>query len=546
MSINPMSMGISNNYSVGRISGSKAPAEQTSAPAVASAEDSVQLSEAHDRQIASPKMDAIKSAPSSLQADSGAPAKADEKPSALTKETEAKPEHHAEFRNAEAQEQSSDASTWDIANEKYSKDVTALTNSLGDQINNATIAMGTDKDDKITVSVNQNGSIVVTVNDKTMKPVSPKSSIFIDGGKGNDTIIVDPKVTVPLHITGGLGNDTIIGGSGNDTIIDNYGANTIDGGAGDDIIIANGLDLYFWSDGNTINGGDGNDYIEGSNVKDKLSGGNGYDVIYGLGGNDEIHGGAGNDYLDGGKGNDIIYGDAGNDNIIGGKGNDQLYGGSGDDQLIGASGHDTISGDEGSDRIISDGHDSITSDKDDADVQTIASKRVPSKFKAEGTNIESARIESDLEMLANTEHGHMMFDKITATRHKVTIAPDKNNSGSACGNDDGREIPGYGSDSFIRYSTNKVSLDIDVPWNDRAPIVSLYHEMCHAYNAALGDMNTKFYDRDGRKVTGWSTGTLGAEYQAMGVDNPSVKPNPHLLTENSMRELLGFQHRDEY
>ncbi len=546
MSINPVAMGISNNYSVSGVSGSKAPAEQTSAPAAASAEDSVQLSEAHDRQSASPKMDAIKSSPSPAKADSDAPDKAAEKPSALAKETEAKPEHHAEFRNARPQEQSSDANTWNIANEKYSKDVTALTNSLGDQINNGTIAMGTDKDDKITVTVNQNGSLVVTINDKTMKPVSPKSSIFIDGGKGNDTITVDPKVTVPLQITGGLGNDTIIGGSGNDTIIDSYGANTIDGGAGDDIIIANGLDLPMWVAGNTINGGDGNDYIEGSNVKDKLSGGNGYDVIYGLGGNDEIRGGAGNDYLDGGKGNDTIYGDDGNDNIIGGKGNDQLYGASGDDLLIGASGHDTISGDEGRDKVISDGHDSITGDNDDADVQKIGSKRVPGSFKADGTNIENARIESDLEMLANTEHGQMMFDRITATRHKVTITPDKNNSGSACGADNGRELPGYGSDAAIKYSTNKVSLEIDAPWNERAPIISLYHEMCHAYNAARGDMSTKFYDKDGRQVAGWSTGTMGAEYQAMGVDNPSVKPNPHLLTENGMRELLGFQHRDEY
>ena len=546
MNINPISMGISNNSGVSGISGSKSPAEQTSAPAAASAEDSVQLSEAHDRQITSPKFDAVKSALSPSQADSGAPAKADEKPSALAEETEAKPEPHAEFRNAEAQEQSGDAGTWNIANEKYSKDVTALTNSLGDQINDAAIGMGTDKDDKITVTVNQNGSIAVTINDKTMQPVSPKSSLFIDGGKGNDTIIVDPKVTVPLHITGGQGSDTIIGGSGNDTIIDNYGANTIDGGAGNDIIIANGLDLPMWAAGSTVNGGDGNDYIEGSSVKDKLSGGNGYDVIYGLGGKDEIHGGAGNDYLDGGKGSDTVYGDAGSDNIIGGKGSDQLYGGSGDDLLIGASGHDTISGDEGSDKVISDGRDSITSDKDDADVQTIASKRVPGNFKAEGTNIESARIKSDLEMLANTEHGQMMFDKISASRHKVTIAPDKNNSGSACVSYVGRELPGYGSDSSIRYSTNKVSLEIDAPWNDRAPIVSLYHEMCHSYNAALGNMNTKFYDKDGLRVTGWSTGTMGLEYQAIGVDNPSVEPNPHLLTENGMRELLGFRQRDEY
>ena len=179
-------------------------------------------------------------------------------------------------------------------------------------------------------------------------------------------------------------------------------------------------------------------------------------------------------------------------------------------------------------------------------MQTIATKQVPANFIAQGDDIQRARTESDLETLAHIEHGHMMFDEIAATGHQVTIGHDVANEGSYCSSGAGRTEPGVGSDSHINYSTTKVSLRGGMPWAERAPIISMYHEMCHSYNAAVGDMNTNFYDETGKQVSGWSEGTKGVEYQAMGVDNPSVKPNPHLLTENGMRELFGFQHRDEY
>ncbi|MDO5296329.1 MAG: M91 family zinc metallopeptidase [bacterium] len=552
MSINPMSMGISTNYSVSGVAAGRvqtAQAEQAS-PAVSG--DSVQLGHGDDGLSPSPA--AAQFSPASLAAETSASPSSASASSQPQIRDEAQPSASSSSdsaKSAKTEDSFGGADIWHIAGESSSsEDTAALAKTVDGGFEKARIALGTDGDDTITVTMNESGNLVVTVNDEQSEfsPRDPNGMLLvIDGGKGNDTIIVDKKVTVPLRLTGGQGDDTIVGGSGNDIIIDNYGSNKIDGGAGDDIIIAHGLDLPANGQGSTINGGTGRDYIEGSNAKDILSGGDGYDVIYGLGGDDEIHGGAGNDYLDGGEGDDTISGDEGNDNLVGGKGNDILSGGAGDDLLIGASGHDTMSGDAGRDRVISNGSgDQIASDSDDAPVQTIASMEVPANFEAQGDDIERTRIESDLETLAHTEHGQMMFSEIAATGHQVTIGQDTENEGSYCASGGGRSDPGVGSDSHINYSTTKVALRSNTPWAERAPIVSMYHEMCHSYNAAVGDMDTKFYDASGRQVSGWSEGTKGVEYQAMGVDNPSVKPNPHLLTENGLRELFGHVHRDRY
>ena len=413
----------------------------------------------------------------------------------------------------------------------------------------AVICTGTAGDDTIKVTMNDNGSLLININgESTMYPGSVIPRLIIDGGRGNDTITVDEKVNVSLRITGGEGNDFIIAGSGSDVIVDNYGANHIEGGAGNDRIIAHGLDGQTNAKGwaNELHGGEGDDYLEGGNGRDLMHGGAGYDVLYGLGGNDELHGDAGNDYLDGGEGNDLLEGGAGNDNLIGGKGNDVLRGGEGDDLLIGASGNDTLEGGQGSDKAISNGSgDTIVGDTQDVPVQTIATATVPASFSSEGTDLERARIDSDLETLAHIEQGQMMFAEVDKTGHSVSIG--KTTQGSSCSSGVGNSQPGVGSDSHVNSNTTKIALSGKVPWADRAPIVSMYHEMCHSYNAATGTMIHQRYDYDGTPLPPHSTeGPKGLEYQAMGVDNPSVKANPTLLTENSLRNLFGFTHRDEY
>ncbi|MFN4242063.1 MAG: calcium-binding protein [Tepidisphaerales bacterium] len=82
-----------------------------------------------------------------------------------------------------------------------------------------------------------------------------------------------------------------------------------------------------------VSGGDGNDLLLGSE---------GEDTLIGDGGNDRLYGGAGHDLLVGGSGHDDLRGDAGDDQLFGNKGNDQLDGGSGSDFLDGGTGHNRL------------------------------------------------------------------------------------------------------------------------------------------------------------------------------------------------------------
>jgi Ca2+-binding RTX toxin-like protein len=163
-----------------------------------------------------------------------------------------------------------------------------------------------------------------------------------------------------VSITGGSGNDTLIGGSVNDILT---------GGAGDD----------------SLSGGEGND---------ALTGGLGADVLLGEGGNDalkfdnfdtSVQGGAGLDTatVTGATGglslnllssqletvsaaastfNNLfdatgatwavsITGGSGNDTLIAGNLNDKLTGGAGNDLLVGGLGNDTLTGGDGVDTI---------------------------------------------------------------------------------------------------------------------------------------------------------------------------------------------------
>jgi Ca2+-binding RTX toxin-like protein len=80
-------------------------------------------------------------------------------------------------------------------------------------------------------------------------------------------------------LSGGIGNDRIVGGGGPDLL---------DGAAGGDSLI----------------GGGGEDLLTGGAGKDRLSGGGAPDVIYGGGGRDKLNGGAAKDGCSGGGGRD--------------------------------------------------------------------------------------------------------------------------------------------------------------------------------------------------------------------------------------------------
>jgi Ca2+-binding RTX toxin-like protein len=80
-----------------------------------------------------------------------------------------------------------------------------------------------------------------------------------------------------------------------------------------------------------LSGGTGNDRIIGSGGPDLLDGGLGVDALIGGGGEDLLIGAAGRDRLNGGAAPDVLYGGAGRDKLNGGRAKDGCNGGGGRD-----------------------------------------------------------------------------------------------------------------------------------------------------------------------------------------------------------------------
>lgn len=192
----------------------------------------------------------------------------------------------------------------------------------------------------------------------------------ISGGSGNDTIV------------GTFGNDSIVGGLGNDSISSLDGNDTVTGGFGSDwVSLGAGNDKYLGTLDDTLNGADGNDTIDGGLGDDTIQNDSGDDqILLGDGkdqclcinrdssadgaegeGNDTIYGGAGNDSVDGGEGDDYLIGESGDDTLEGGwgsqdhPGSDIYFGGTGSDSIVGKTGAEIIVGGDDGDHLESDG-----------------------------------------------------------------------------------------------------------------------------------------------------------------------------------------------
>ncbi len=210
--------------------------------------------------------------------------------------------------------------------------------------------------------------------------------VIISGGDGNDVLIGSRDRETLL---GGDGMDLLEGRGGNDRLDGNAGADTLNGDEGDDTLNGGtGNDLLTGSFGNdsisgngdvdTLIGNEGNDTLQGGLSDDLLDGGAGNDSLLGQEGRDTLLGSSGNDTLDGGKnndtlrghagadklrgddGDDLIFGNGGNDELVGGDGNDTLQGGAGNDGLSGQDGDDLMQGNQGRDALVGgDGNDTL-------------------------------------------------------------------------------------------------------------------------------------------------------------------------------------------
>jgi Ca2+-binding RTX toxin-like protein len=181
------------------------------------------------------------------------------------------------------------------------------------------------------------------------------SRVQVTAFAGNDRVDLSA-LAIPSGVSGGDGNDTLIGSQAGDTL---------DGGnANDSLIGANGNDLLLGGSGHdNLNGNNGNDTLDGGIGPDRLSGGAGIDTA-------DYHTRTGalrlsidNVTNDGEAGEadnlvvdlEVILGGAGNDSIVGGANAETIFGDGGDDTLRGGNGNDYLNGGPGKDRVFGDG-----------------------------------------------------------------------------------------------------------------------------------------------------------------------------------------------
>jgi Ca2+-binding RTX toxin-like protein len=185
----------------------------------------------------------------------------------------------------------------------------------------------------------------------------------VTGGAGNDWLVGDSADNV---LIGNGGDDWLQGMGGGDTFVGGTGSNRMEGGKGNDMYVltpsggdtitdtggTNALDFsnatsgvkvdlhHRTGDSQTLDAAGDTLRIKGTITN--LTGSAFADTLTGNELANTIHGGAGNDVINGGGGADMLYGDAGNDELHGG-GNTTLIGGAGNDTLIARSIGDKVS-----------------------------------------------------------------------------------------------------------------------------------------------------------------------------------------------------------
>jgi len=174
----------------------------------------------------------------------------------------------------------------------------------------------------------------------------------ITGGAGNDTLVGSDLAANIL--IGNDGNDVLQGLGGGDSLQGGVGEDFLDGGTGNDTLAAGG-------DADTVSGGSGADAIDAGDGNDTIDGGDQNDTIdTGLGGADVAQGGLGDDtitdpatggQLDGGLGDDTITSTGGGATLFGREGSDLLNGGAAADALKGGDGSDILQGGGGDDTL---------------------------------------------------------------------------------------------------------------------------------------------------------------------------------------------------
>lgn len=230
------------------------------------------------------------------------------------------------------------------------------TNARGTIINDDFVDLEYSVRDAQTISavMHWNGHFQITIDSVVQTDVAPTTvrSLVIRGADGNDSINLTglsrntyPNLT-SIILSGGAGNDTIIGSNFNDVISGGAGDDSLSGGGGTDRLVEEiaapsdpavvsmvklartdlktkytmtglGSDTIADIEEMSLAGSEGKDKIDVKKFRGSVT-------LSGNGGNDTLIGGAGNDSLDGGEGNDKLTGNGGTNQLDGGNGTDYV------------------------------------------------------------------------------------------------------------------------------------------------------------------------------------------------------------------------------
>lgn len=402
-----------------------------------------------------------------------------------------------------------------------------------------------------------------------IKPSSQKQVMVLNTREGADTLYVADGLENPVVIHSGPGNDylcvggrhtTLLTGKGNDTIKITSGICNLDAGSGDDSI-------HISSTATTrIYAGDGDDRVQTGSGLGFIDGGPGHDVITGGSGHNILSGGDGNDVINAGTGTHVIYPGLGHDLVNRLKPIDTVY--SQADTTMAAITHaqrrewmleklNTLPLPP-AEQIMA----VLMPDDPDAIHHTPVAASDAGKVGVlvEGAPEFVARVEADLALLRLSPNGQKLLQALdtAAQRGGKAVRVEYFEMANASFTPSSTTVeptilngqpgtPAYGG--LVKYNPNFSPSDL-------LPIIGLYHELCHAYNAVTGTA-----------VPGETAETLGTktvqtpniERQAVGLpiamepfdfdfnpDTPPTRTNPEAFTENGIRKEFGLPMRSTY
>lgn len=289
------------------------------------------------------------------------------------------------------------------------------------------------------------GTVTLFVNGQAIVLTTAEAArLVIRTNGGDDTIRVDPGITLELTFLAGAGSDTVRSNDGDDVVLAGDGRDVVDAGAGNDLVFGDG----------------------------------GSDILHAGEGEDIVDGGAGDDYIDGYRGDDRLYGGDGDDVVSGGAGRDLIDGDGGDDVVYAGAGHDVVIDDQGANTVYAEVDDQVEVDAGaGSTVVTVEMATIPANVVVEGDPAFVARVQADLETLASSPTGQAMLRALgeqAGTPRGGTLriqeTPD----------------PGGWFDSSVRVILYNPSFAPPNWGPTLPPVIVLQHEMVHAYNTMSG------------------------------------------------------------